>query len=80
MLSAPQAKGRIERLFGTLQDRLVALLGREGITEIAAAKAYANNGFLEQFNRQLAEAPQSSERVWRTPPRQAERERILSRG
>ena len=73
-----QAKGRIERLFGTLQDRLVASLGREGITGIAAANAYVNNGFLADFNAKFAEAPASPERVWRTPPRQAERERILS--
>jgi len=75
-----QAKGRIERLFGTLQDRLVVLLAREGITELAAANAYVNNGFLAEFNSKFAEAPQSSERVWRTPPRPAERERILSLG
>ena len=29
---SPQAKGRIERLFGTLQDRLIAELQKAGIT------------------------------------------------
>jgi len=75
---SPQAKGRIERLFETLQDRLVAELAREGITEIEAANAYVNNGFLEAFNRLFAETPHSTERAWRKAPPPAELERLLS--
>jgi len=37
--SAP-AKGRVERLWGTLQDRLVAELRLEGVTTIEAANAF----------------------------------------
>lgn len=75
---SPQAKGRVERLFGTLQDRLVALLAREGITEIPAANAYLSNGFLAAFNDQFAQDPHSTERAWRTPPPPGELQRILS--
>jgi len=75
---SPQAKGRVERLFGTLQDRLVAELAREGISDLGAANAYVANGFLEAFNRQFAEAPQRPESAWRKPPQPAELERILS--
>ncbi|MFB3884945.1 MAG: hypothetical protein ACE144_06935 [Thermodesulfobacteriota bacterium] len=41
---SPQAKGRIERLFGALQDRLIAELCLEGIQSIEAA-----NRFLKVF-------------------------------
>lgn len=37
---SPQAKGRIERMWATIQGRLVAELRIEGITTIAAANAY----------------------------------------
>jgi transposase len=76
--NSPQAKGRVERLFATLQDRLVALLARDGITDIAAANAYVSNGFLESFNRRFAEGPACPERAWRKAPAPAELERILS--
>ena len=75
---SPQAKGRVERLFGTLQDRLGALLARDCVAAIQAANAYVGNGFLEAFNRQFAETPQCSERAWRKAPPPADLERILS--
>ena len=37
--NSPQAKGRIERAFGTLQDRLVKELRLAGISTVAAANA-----------------------------------------
>ncbi len=74
---SPQAKGRVERLFGVLQDRLVAELRLKGITTMAAA-----NGFLESFlpayNRNSARKAAQAETCWRRPPKPAERERILS--
>jgi transposase len=76
--NSPQAKGRVERLFGTLQDRLVALLARDGIADIPAANAYLGNGFLDSYNQRFAESPAQPERAWRKPPHRAELERILS--
>ena len=38
--NSPQAKGRVERAFGTLQDRLVKELRLAGISTIAAANAW----------------------------------------
>jgi len=76
--NSPQAKGRVERLFCTLQDRLVALLARDGIADIHAANAYVGNGFLEAFNRQFAQAPHRPEQAWRKAPAPVELERILS--
>lgn len=74
---SPQAKGRIERLFRTLQDRLVACLRLASIAAIGAANAYLPS-FLEAHNSRFAEAPAQPEALWRTPPKRAERERILS--
>jgi len=54
--NSPQAKGRVERLFGTLQDRLVALLARDGVADIHAANAYVGNGFLDSYNERFAES------------------------
>ena len=74
---SPQAKGRVERLFGTLQDRLVASLRLAGITEIAPANAYLE-GFLEAHNARFAQAATHAEAVWGKAPKPAERERLLS--
>lgn len=46
---SPQAKGRVERLFGTLQDRLVNELAHHGVTNMAQANAFLP-GFLGRFN------------------------------
>jgi len=75
---SPQAKGRIERLFETLQDRLVPSLALEGIADIPGANAYAQNGFLQQFNRDHTVAPQSPAALWRKPPPAKDLERILA--
>lgn len=50
---SPQAKGRVERLWGTLQDRLVSELRLGTITTIDAANAFLP-GFLARFNRTFA--------------------------
>src|SRR5947209_13580270 len=50
---SPQAKGRIERCFGTLQDRLVTELRLADITSMDAANAFLP-AFLTRFNKQFA--------------------------
>jgi len=47
-----QAKGRIERLWGTLQDRLVIEFRINGITNIEAANKFLP-GFIKRYNRQF---------------------------
>ena len=54
---SPQAKGRIERLFDTLQDRLVKELRLAGINTITEANQFANNVFLPRFRQQFAVKP-----------------------
>jgi hypothetical protein len=47
---SPQAKGRVERLFGTLQDRLLKNLRIRNISTIAEANHYLERDFLPQWN------------------------------
>lgn len=51
---SPEAKGRIERLWGTWQDRLVAELRLAGIHTMAAGDAFLADPFLPAFNAQFA--------------------------
>ena len=44
---SPQAKGRVERCFGTLQDRLVKALRRVGANDLEQANRYLEEEFLE---------------------------------
>lgn len=53
----PQAKGRIERLFLTLQDRLVKALRLAGIKDLAAANAFLPE-YLVVHNTRFAVAPE----------------------
>lgn len=53
---SPQAKGRIERLWGTLQSRLVIEMRLEGISTMGEANAFLT-GFIERFNRRFAVDP-----------------------
>ena len=50
---SPQAKGRVERLFGTLQDRLVVELGLAGATTLAEANVVLA-AYLPRFNARFA--------------------------
>jgi len=48
---SPQAKGRIERAFKTLQDRLVKELELQGIEDADSATKYFNEIFLPRYNK-----------------------------
>src|SRR5262245_58064191 len=63
---SPQAKGRIERLWATLQDRLVSELRLRQIATAAAANAFLPS-FRADFNRRFMRAA-SAPPVWRRPP------------
>ncbi len=64
---SPQAKGRIERLWNTFQDRLVAELRLAGITDVAGANAFLP-GYLERHNARFAVAPADASAAWRPLP------------
>jgi transposase len=65
---SPQAKGRVERLWQTLQDRLVSELRLRGLATLAAANAVLPF-FLADFNRRFTVPPATPTAVWRRPPR-----------
>ncbi len=74
---SPQAKGRIERLFGTLQDRLIAELGLEGVQSFEAANRFLKV-FISRFNRRFAVCPRESEKAWRKLPPELDLDRMIS--
>jgi transposase len=65
---SPQAKGRIERLWRTLQDRLTVELRLHGCTTLAEATALLPV-FLADFNRRFAHPPADATAAWRPAPR-----------
>lgn len=54
--NTPSAKGRVERSFGTLQDRLVKELRLEGVSTVEAANHFLGR-FLLQYNRKFGKEP-----------------------
>jgi hypothetical protein len=72
---SPQAKGRVERLWATLQDRLVSELRLRAITTPDTANAFLP-AFITDFNRRFARPPEDPAPAWRLPPHHLDR--ILS--
>ena len=64
---SPQAKGRIERLFGTCQDRLRAELRLAGILDRQGANAFLRD-FLPRFNARFAQQPTNPTSAYRPWP------------
>lgn len=67
---SPQAKGRIERLWKTFQDRLVHELRLAGVRTIEEANEYLQKRFLPRYNRQFPVPAAREGRVYRPPPLQ----------
>jgi len=59
LANSPQAKGRVERMNGTLQDRLVKALRLAGISDIAKGNEFLAKKFLSGFNRKFEVEPAS---------------------
>jgi transposase len=56
---SPQAKGRVERMNGVLQDRLVKALRLAGISDLEEANRFLEEGYLREFNQRF-ERPAAS--------------------
>lgn len=63
--NTPQAKGRVERMFRTLQSRLVHELRLANIETLKEANTYFNNIFIKDFNKQFAVEPVSKDVAYR---------------
>src|SRR6187200_3261794 len=75
---SPQAKGRVERLFNTLQDRLVQELRLAGITAAQQATTFLNGPFKADFNARFAKPARESQAAWRALPKGLDVDRICS--
>ena len=58
--NSPQAKGRVERGFGTHQDRLIKELRLRGISDMAEANRYLRDQYIPEHNARFAVAPARS--------------------
>src|SRR6266853_383624 len=64
---SPQAKGRIERLWGTFQDRLTSELRLAGANDRVTSNQVLRR-FLPDHNRRFGRAPRETEKAWRPAP------------
>jgi len=81
--NSPQAKGRIERLWGVLQDRLVSELRLARATDLDSANQVLRR-FVADYNRRFARLARDAQTAWRPAPQELDRiccfihERIVS--
>jgi transposase len=73
---SPQAKGRVERLFGTFQDRLVVELRLAGISDRATANDFLPT-YLARHNARFAVPAREEQPDWLPVPRQIKLEQVL---
>lgn len=64
---SPQAKGRVERLWGVLQDRLCSELRLAHACDIDSANAVLRK-FIADYNRRFARTPREAPKAWRPAP------------
>jgi transposase len=75
---SPQAKGRIERLFETLQDRLVKEMRLTGIDSMEAANHFLEMRFLPEWEQRFSVAPRNPRNAHRRLYQEQRLEEILS--
>jgi hypothetical protein len=75
--NSPQAKGRVERAFGTLQDRLVKELRLAGISTVAAANAWLP-GFITDYNSHFGRDPANAKDLHRPLSAEEDLDEILA--
>jgi transposase len=82
---SPQAKGRVERMNGVLQDRLVKALRLAQINDLESANRFLDQTYLREFNRRFARPAASPLDVHQGLPRNLdevlswEAERVVQR-
>jgi transposase len=74
---SPQAKGRIERAFRTLQDRLLAELRLAKVANLDAANRLLRT-FVSGYNRRFARAPDDPHSAWRPIPPQLDLDAVCA--
>jgi hypothetical protein len=74
--NSPQAKGRVERIFNTFQDRLVKELRLENISSIEEANAFLGQ-YLAGYARRFGKEPAKDEDLHRPCSEKIDLDRIL---
>ena len=69
---SPQAKGRVERLFGTLQDRLVKEMRVVGTSSLGEANDFLQKTFIPFWNDRFRIAPRDANDAHRNLPPEAD--------
>jgi hypothetical protein len=72
LANSPQAKGRVERMNGVLQDRLIKALRLADINDLESANRFLDEKFLAAFNRKFNVLAASPADVHRDVPRRLE--------
>jgi len=75
---SPQAKGRVERLFETLQDRLVKEMRVAGVSSLAGANFFLEDTFLPWWETRFTVAPASDVDAHRPIPPELDLERLFA--
>ena len=75
---SPQAKGRVERFFGTAQDRLVKGLRKAGVRTLEEANRYLELEYLPQWGSRFTREPASPSDAHRPLPAEQDLAAILS--
>ena len=73
---SPQAKGRVERMFNTLQDRLVKEMTLRGINTIEEANQYLKS-YLSSHNKRFAVQPKEQHDLHRDIPKGLNLDKVL---
>lgn len=75
---SPQAKGRVERLFGTLQDRLIKEMRVAGIASLAEANRFLEETFIPFWQERFTVPPTEPMDAHRALPEAADLMRIFA--
>jgi len=69
---SPQAKGRVERLWGVLQDRLCSELRLASAADLDSANGVLRR-FCSDYNHRFARSPRQAAKAWRPAPENLQR-------
>ena len=75
---SPQAKGRVERVNGTLQDRLVKAMRQRKIKNLSSANKFLEEEYLKPFNAKFGKTPAQSADLHRALSPKVELAQVLA--
>lgn len=75
--NSPQAKGRIERLWGTFQQRLIPEMSLAKVQDRPQANHFLRTHFLPDYHKRFTQSPIDPKAAWRPIPKDLDLDRIL---